>query len=235
MPLRQPSRHLIGLFVTGALAACPLAATFAIFWWVAGMLIELAGRQPGRPGNGYAGPGRRRVGAVRLPGRDRPGVRLARAAGRARPDRRPAGCQPPARRRAAPHSAVARSTISQRGWSICCARATARVREVDAAVVPLGGVGEEGVAVLRLLVQRRAGDPSGAAASRGDRPTRRFPVGGGLLFVPSDWVRVADVGMEALTSIYYVSMGVTAQQRLRKAQAKCFRRRVVIIACAIPG
>jgi uncharacterized membrane protein len=51
-------------------------------------------------------------------------------------------------------------------------------------------------------------------------PTAPVPVGGGLLFVPADWVRVADVGMEALTSIY-VSMGVTAHQHLpRAAQAR---------------
>ena len=41
----------------------------------------------------------------------------------------------------------------------------------------------------------------------------KVPVGGGLLFVPADWVRPADVGMEALTSIY-VSMGVTAREHL---------------------
>ena len=34
-----------------------------------------------------------------------------------------------------------------------------------------------------------------------------------LLFVPADWVRPADVGTEALTSIY-VSMGVTAREHL---------------------
>lgn len=42
-------------------------------------------------------------------------------------------------------------------------------------------------------------------------------VGGGLLFVPAGWVRVADVGVEALTSIY-VSMGVTARQHLSRAR-----------------
>ena len=35
------------------------------------------------------------------------------------------------------------------------------------------------------------------------------PVGGGLLFVPVDWVRPAAFGVEGLTSIY-VSMGATA-------------------------
>ena len=49
-------------------------------------------------------------------------------------------------------------------------------------------------------------------------PTAPVPVGGGLLFVPEDWVRPAQVGVEALTSIY-VSMGVTAPQHLPGAQA----------------
>lgn len=44
-------------------------------------------------------------------------------------------------------------------------------------------------------------------------PTAPLPVGGGLIFVPVDWVSPAEVGVEALTSIY-VSMGVTAHQHL---------------------
>lgn len=44
-------------------------------------------------------------------------------------------------------------------------------------------------------------------------PTAPLPVGGGLIFVPVDWVSPAEVGVEALTSIY-VSMGVTAHHHL---------------------
>lgn len=44
-------------------------------------------------------------------------------------------------------------------------------------------------------------------------PTSPVPVGGGLLFVPADWVEPADIGVEGVTSIY-VSMGVTAGQYL---------------------
>jgi uncharacterized membrane protein len=46
-------------------------------------------------------------------------------------------------------------------------------------------------------------------------PTAPVPVGGGLLYVPPDWVEAADIGMEAVTSIY-VSMGVTSDQYLKK-------------------
>jgi uncharacterized membrane protein len=49
-------------------------------------------------------------------------------------------------------------------------------------------------------------------------PTAPVPIGGGLLFVPEDWVSPADVGAEALTSIY-VSMGVTAPQYLPRPGA----------------
>jgi uncharacterized membrane protein len=47
-------------------------------------------------------------------------------------------------------------------------------------------------------------------------PTSPVPVGGGLLYVPPQWVEPAEVGMEAVTSIY-VSMGVTSGQYLTAA------------------
>jgi uncharacterized membrane protein len=40
-------------------------------------------------------------------------------------------------------------------------------------------------------------------------PTAPVPFGGGLFFLPADWVRPAAFGVEGLTNIY-VSMGVTA-------------------------
>ncbi len=44
-------------------------------------------------------------------------------------------------------------------------------------------------------------------------PTAPVPIGGGLLFMPVEWITPSEVGMEAVTSIY-VSMGVTAPQFL---------------------
>lgn len=68
--------------------------------------------------------------------------------------------------------------------------------------------GGDGVAVLAL-------QPSSAPIELEGRPycailvpTAPIPVGGGLLYVPVDWVRPADMGVDALTSIY-VSMGLT--------------------------
>ena len=39
-------------------------------------------------------------------------------------------------------------------------------------------------------------------------PTAPIPVGGGLLYVPVEWVKPAQIGMDTFTSIY-VSMGIT--------------------------
>ena len=53
-------------------------------------------------------------------------------------------------------------------------------------------------------------------------PTAPVPFGGGLFFLPAEWVRPADFGVEGLTNIY-VSMGVTApdyMSAIRKARQK---------------
>ncbi len=47
-------------------------------------------------------------------------------------------------------------------------------------------------------------------------PTAPIPFGGGLIFVPKDWIEPADFGVEALTQIY-VSMGLAAPQYQTKA------------------
>jgi uncharacterized membrane protein len=48
-------------------------------------------------------------------------------------------------------------------------------------------------------------------------PTAPVPIGGGLLFMPVEWVESTEIGMEAVTSIY-VSMGLTAPQFLPLAR-----------------
>jgi uncharacterized membrane protein len=75
-----------------------------------------------------------------------------------------------------------------------------------------GGVG--GAAVLGLLSTPepvRIGDIDYLAVLV---PTSPVPVGGGLLYVPREWVMPANVGVEGLTSIY-VSMGITSPQHLK--------------------
>jgi uncharacterized membrane protein len=74
-----------------------------------------------------------------------------------------------------------------------------------------GGVG--GVSALALLSSPEKIMVNGEPCYALIVPTAPVPIGGGLLFVPIAWVTLADIGMEALTSIY-VSMGVTSPQFL---------------------
>ncbi len=77
--------------------------------------------------------------------------------------------------------------------------------------------GEGGTAVLALMpvpdvVTLHGHDYRGILV-----PTAPVPVGGGLLFVPAEWVKPAEFGADGLTSIY-VSMGVTMPSVLAKAR-----------------
>ncbi|KAF7599998.1 MAG: hypothetical protein CGU29_03990 [Candidatus Dactylopiibacterium carminicum] len=67
--------------------------------------------------------------------------------------------------------------------------------------------GERGTGVLALM-------PNPQPILFGDKayhavlvPTAPIPVGGGLLYVPAEWVKPAEIGVEQLTSIY-LSMGL---------------------------
>lgn len=50
------------------------------------------------------------------------------------------------------------------------------------------------------------------------RPTLAGIFGAGLIYVPEAWVTPADIGIEALSSIY-VSMGVTSAEHLKPGLA----------------
>ena len=85
------------------------------------------------------------------------------------------------------------------------------IRSMSPVWLHFGGVG--GVAVLGLLSTTepvRVGELDYLAVLV---PTAPVPVGGGLLYVPSDWVTPAAIGIDGLTSIY-VSMGITSKQHL---------------------
>ncbi|HEY0856095.1 MAG TPA: DUF502 domain-containing protein [Albitalea sp.] len=93
-------------------------------------------------------------------------------------------------------------------------RDEAGVRSMSPVWLHFGGPG--GAAVLGLLSTPEpvllGGKPYLAVLV----PTAPVPIGGGLLYVPQDWVTAAEVGVEGLTSIY-VSMGVTSHQHLMSA------------------
>jgi uncharacterized membrane protein len=78
--------------------------------------------------------------------------------------------------------------------------------------------GPGGVAVLGLLPSGQTVQVGGVDCLAVLVPTAPLPVGGGLLYVPIEWVSPADIGIEALTSIY-VSMGATSARHLPAGRA----------------
>lgn len=69
--------------------------------------------------------------------------------------------------------------------------------------------GGDGTAVLALLPNPQPIEIDGRAYHAILVPTAPIPVGGGLLYVPVEWIKSAEMGMDTFTSIY-VSMGITA-------------------------
>ena len=68
--------------------------------------------------------------------------------------------------------------------------------------------GGDGVAVLALAPSPAPIDIDGRSYLAVLVPTAPVPFGGALLYVPADWVRPANIGVDTLTGIY-VSMGIT--------------------------
>jgi uncharacterized membrane protein len=220
--MRRPARAILRIFVTGALAALPLAATLLIFVWAANLLIRWLG-----PDSAVGhllvsiglGVGGSEVVGYAL------GVTIV---------------------------AVALFGLGllvearlQRGLAIAVNALLNRIPLVRSVydmmrkMVALFGQrdGKEGQDGLRSMsaVWCHFGGPGGSAALallgsdvpvlvNGQRclavliPTAPVPVGGGLLYVPEHWVTRADIGIEAVTSIY-VSMGLTSPQHLPRADA----------------
>lgn len=87
-------------------------------------------------------------------------------------------------------------------------------RSMSAVWLHFGGPGK-GAAVLGLLSTAEPVPLNGEPYVGVIVPTAPVPVGGALVYVPQAWVEPADVGVDALTSIY-VSMGVTSGQHLGK-------------------
>jgi uncharacterized membrane protein len=90
-------------------------------------------------------------------------------------------------------------------------RDTDGLRSMSPVWCHFGGPG--GATVLGLLSSPEPVSIAGQAYRAVLVPTAPVPIGGALVYVPDGWVTPAQVGMEALTSIY-VSMGVTSAQYL---------------------
>ncbi|WP_148717050.1 DUF502 domain-containing protein [Chitinolyticbacter meiyuanensis] len=78
--------------------------------------------------------------------------------------------------------------------------------------------GGDGVAVLALMPNPEPVDLDGRLYQAVLVPTAPVPIGGGLLYVPCDWIRPAQIGVDKLTSIY-VSMGITPPPALKSGKA----------------
>jgi len=212
-------RRLLNIFVTGALAALPLAATIAIFVWAARLAAD------------YLGPYSLVGGTLRSIGLGIGGSEVAAYAigvlivliaifllgmlvrTRLR-DVAVWGVE----------SVVGRIPVVRNVYDtvkkfveLLSQREEPATRSMRPVWLHFGGVG--GAAVLGLLSTPepvRIGEIDYLAVLV---PTSPVPVGGGLIYVPSDWVQPAEVGVEGLTSIY-VSMGITSAQHLGEAKGR---------------
>lgn len=211
--MNRTTRHLLNVFVTGLLAALPLAATILIFVWGARLVVEYVGPQS------FLGSLLQRIG-LRVADSEviayAIGVAVVLAAIFL------LGLVVQTRLRHAVQALtdgvmqripVVRSVydMAKKLTELFGQRDEAQVKSMSAVWLHFGGTG--GAAVLGLLSTPepvRIGEIEYLAVLV---PTAPVPVGGGLLYVPREWVTPADIGVDALTSIY-VSMGITSAQHL---------------------
>ena len=78
--------------------------------------------------------------------------------------------------------------------------------------------GGDGAAVLALRPSSETVELEGRAYCAILIPTAPIPVGGGLLYVPQEWIRAANMGVDQQTSIY-LSMGLTPPSRRNVEQS----------------
>lgn len=211
--MKRHTMHLLGLFVTGALAALPLAATIGVFWWAASLLIHYLGPESpvGRVmvAIGLGITGSEVVGYLFGIGLVVVMLLLLGALVETGVQRGVATIFQAVLQRIP----IVRTVydLLKRLVGLLAQREAEGAKSMSAVWCHFGGVG--GAAVLALLSTPQPVLVGGQRYVGVLVPTAPVPVGGGLLFVPLDWVTPADVGAEALTSIY-VSMGVTAGQYL---------------------
>jgi uncharacterized membrane protein len=217
----KPIRTVLRIFATGALAALPLAATVLIFAWAAGILVKwlgpdsLVGRVLSSIGLG--------VGASEVVGYAI-GVAIVAAAIFGLGLLTEAGLQRGFA--SAVNGLLVRIPVVGTVYDVL-KRLVALVRtkgaeddglkSMTAVWCHFGGPQAEGnSAALALLGSDVPVLVNGQRCLAVLIPTAPVPVGGGLIYVPEHWVTKADVGIEAVTSIY-VSMGLTSPQYLQRA------------------
>jgi uncharacterized membrane protein len=219
----RPLRTLLRIFITGALAALPLAATLLIFAWAAGFLIRWLGPESA-VGAVLVSIGLG-VGASEVVGYAI-GVAIVAVAIFGLGLLVEAGLQRSFA--AVVNGLLLRIPVVGTVYDLIkrlvgLLRAQDEkgdgVRSMSAVWCHFGGPRAEGNSVaLALLGSDVPVLVNGQRCLAVLIPTAPVPVGGGLLYVPEHWITPADVGVEAVTSIY-VSMGLTSPQYLPKADA----------------
>jgi uncharacterized membrane protein len=221
--MTRPTPHLLRIFVTGLLAALPLAATVLVFWWAASILLQWLGPQSA------IGRGLSRIG-LGVTGSEIAGyaigVAIVAAAvfglGLIVQTRLQRGLQ------RLVDAVLSRIPLvrnvyetAQKVVGLFAQRDSEGLKQMSAVWCHFGGPPSDPadpgrVAVLALLSTPQPVTIGGRPYVGVIVPTAPVPVGGGLLYLPQDWVTPAEIGIEALTSIY-VSMGITSAQHLARA------------------
>jgi len=219
--MKRASSHLLRLFVTGALAALPLAATLAIFAWAASLLFKWLGPDSAvgslLVALGLGVTGSEVVGYLI-------GIGLVVLAVLALGVLVETGLQRGLMRLL--DSVVRRIPLVRQVYDMAHKlvgllrqRDPGAARGMRAVWCHFGGRSSGGgAAVLGLQTCNDVLLVDGRRCLVVLVPTAPVPVGGGLLFVPEAWVQEANLSVEAVTSLY-VSMGVTAAQYLPAATA----------------
>jgi uncharacterized membrane protein len=219
--MKRPARTLLRIFITGALAALPLAATVLIFVWAASVLIRWLGPESaigrllvsiglgvgGSEVVGYA------LGVAIVAG-------LIFGLGLLVETRLQRGLA------AALNTLLNRIPLVRSVYDLLrkmVALFAQRdehgngLHSMSAVWCHFGGPNAAGnSAALALLGSDVPVLVNGQRCLAVLIPTAPVPVGGGLIYVPEHWITPADIGIEAVTSIY-VSMGLTSPQHLPRA------------------
>ena len=217
----RPLQTLLRIFITGALAALPLAATALIFAWAAGFLIRWLGPDSA-VGRVLVSIGLG-VGASQVVGYAI-GVAIVAVAIFGLGLLVEAGLQRSVAK--AVNALLLRIPVVGTVYDLIkrmvgLLRAQDEkgggMRSMGAVWCHFGGPRAEGNSMaLALLGSDVPVLVNGQRCLAVLIPTAPVPVGGGLLYVPEHWITPADVGVEAVTSIY-VSMGLTSPQYLPRA------------------